>query len=274
MSFAPPDHNWHVAGFVRIRVSLDECPNSCKFGYNETSLSVPRGVYLAATQNVVLNCCSTFFREFAMLRNFCFLLVTVCFLTPSLAEKNVTIQPKTGPVASPSVTQAFDSELAKPLTVVKGEWKVVDEVLVGKELKSDKHAAVLNYQKSNRNSVVRFSFKLDGETKGFSFSLNHAKGHLFRVNVTPVALTVNLDKDKNDPTAKSVVLGTAKGKFEHGKWYTMQVEMLGEKVVAQTDNGLSVEATHASLDTDKPNYRFVVKGDSLLIDDLRIWELK
>jgi hypothetical protein len=60
---------------------------------------------------------------------------------------------------------------------------VIDGVLVGKELKADKHAAVLNFQKSNRNSVVRFSFKLDGETKGFNFSLNHAKGHLFRVNV-------------------------------------------------------------------------------------------
>lgn len=30
----------------------------------------------------------------------------------------------------------------------------------------------------------------------------------------------------------------------------------------------------ASLDTDKPNYRFVMKGDSLPIDDLQIWELK
>lgn len=97
---------------------------------------------------------------------------------------------------------------------------------------------------------------------------------MFRVNVTPAALTVNLDKDKNDPQSKAVVLGTAKGKFEQGKWYTMQVEMQREKVVAQTDNGLSVEATHASLDTDKPNYRFVMKGDSLSIDDLQIWELK
>ena len=30
----------------------------------------------------------------------------------------------------------------------------------------------------------------------------------------------------------------------------------------------------ASLDIDKPNYRFVMKGDSLAIDDLQIWELK
>ena len=115
---------------------------------------------------------------------------------------------------------------------------------------------------------------MDGTTKGFNFSLNHAKGHLFRVVVTPTAMTVNLDKDKNDPESKAVVLGTAKGKFEQGKWYTMQVEMRGDKVVAQTDNGLTVEATHSTLDTDKPNYRFVMKGDSLSLDDLQIWKLK
>ena len=209
-----------------------------------------------------------------MSRNVSFLLVMVCLISPVMAEKNVSIQPKIGPVETPVVTQSFDSELAKPLAAVKGEWKIVDGVLVGKELKADRHAAVLNFQKSNRNSVVRFSFRLDGETHGFSFSLNHAKGHLFRVNVTPAAMSVNLDKDKKDPASKAVVLGTAKGKFEQGKWYTMQVEMQGEKIVAQTDNGLSVEATHASLDTDKPNYRFVTKGDSLSIDDLQIWELK
>ena len=71
-----------------------------------------------------------------------------------------------------------------------------------------------------------------------------------------------------------MVLGTAKGKFEQEKWYTMQIEMQGDKVVAQTDNCLTVEATHATLDTDKPNYRFVMKGDSLAINDLQIWELK
>lgn len=49
---------------------------------------------------------------------------------------------------------------------------VVEGVLVGNELKADKHAAVLNFQKSNHSSVVRFSFKLDGETKGFSFSFS------------------------------------------------------------------------------------------------------
>ncbi|MGV3483487.1 MAG: family 16 glycoside hydrolase [Planctomycetaceae bacterium] len=161
-----------------------------------------------------------------------------------------------------------------PLAGVKGDWKVQDGALVGRELPADKHAAVLNYQKKNRNSVVRFSFKFDGSTKGFNLSLNHDKGHLFRVVVAPMALSIQLDKDKKDAASKPLVLATAKSKFEAGQWYTIQVEMLGDRVVAQTDNGALVEASHPKLDVDKPNYRFVMKGDSLAIDDLQIAEVK
>lgn len=200
-------------------------------------------------------------------------LLTVSGFATASAEKNSAIKARIAATAMPVVTQAFDAALAEPLTAVKGHWAVVDGVLIGKELPSDQHAAVLNYQKKNRNSVVRFSFRLDGNTTGFNFSLNHAKGHLFRVVIAPSSMTISLDKDKKDPQSKAVVLGAAKGRFEQGKWYTLQVEMKADHVVAQTDNGLLVEASHPTLDIDKPNYRFVMKGDSLSIDDLHIQEL-
>ncbi len=199
---------------------------------------------------------------------------TFVSVSSALAEKNAEIAPKLAKLQSPTVTETFDSPLSKVMSGVKGEWTVADGVLVGKELASDKHAAVLNYQKSNRNSVVRFSFKLDGETNGFNFSLNHAKGHLFRVTVTPNGMSVNLDKDKNDPASKAVAMGSAKAKFEQGVWYTMQIEMIGDRAVAQVDNGASVEVSSPAIDVEKPNYRFVTKGDSLSLDDLHIWELK
>ena len=199
--------------------------------------------------------------------------VSVCSLSTALAEKNVAIETKIASLGSAVVEDSFDAPLAKTAVAAKGQWKVVDGVLLGKELAADKHAAVLNYQKKNRNSVVRFSFKLDGKTKGFNFSLNHAGGHLFRVVVAPTKMTLNLDKDKKDPESKAQVLATAKGEFEQGKWHTMQIEMLGDRVVAQTDGGLIVEGSHAKLDTDKPNYRFVMRGDSLAIDDLHVWDV-
>jgi hypothetical protein len=201
------------------------------------------------------------------------LLLTFISVSSVLAEKSAALDAKLTSLTSPVVMEAFDIPLAAPMAGVKGQWTVADGILVGKELAADKHAAVLNFQKKNHNSVVRFSFKVDGDTKGFNFSMNHAKGHLFRVVVTPLGLSLHLDKDKNDPQSKVAVLATAKGKFESGQWYTMQVEIVGQRVVAQTDNGLVVEGEHPSLDTDKPNYRFVMSGNSLAIDDLQIWEV-
>ncbi len=204
--------------------------------------------------------------------------LSICLVMVSasacLAEKNAVIEPKLAKIGSPDFTESFDGELPKSMGGVKGEWKLVDGVLVAKELAADKHAAVMNLQKNNHNSVVRFSFKFDEDTHGLHFSLNYAKGHLFRVVVTPDALSLNLDGDKNDPAFKAMVMGKAKRPFERGQWYTMQVEMLGDRVVAQTDNGATVEASNPKLDTSKPNYRFVMRGNSLAIDDLQIWNLK
>ncbi len=207
-----------------------------------------------------------------MSRTLLSLLSVVCFAVPSLADKNATIEPSIATIGSAIANESFDGDLTPSMQPVKGDWKTIEGVLVGKELAADKHAAVLNYQKKNRDSVVRFSFKVDNKTEGLSLSLNHSGGHLFRVVVSPSKLTINLDKDKKDPQSKPLVLDSAKGEFEQGKWYTMQIEMVGDRVVAQTDNGISVKAAHPKLDTDKPNYRFVMRGESLSIDDLQIWE--
>ena len=206
-------------------------------------------------------------------------IILACLLTISsgvcLADKNTDISATLAKPGKVLLSDDFSgAELGKLWAAAKGEWKIKDGAIVAKELKVDKHAAVLTCRQKNRDSVVRFSFRLDGSTKGFNFSLNHAKGHLFRVVVAPTGLTVRTDKDKKDASIKSELVGRAKGKFEQGKWYTLQVEMVGDKVVAMTDNGLKVTGQNARLDTEKPNYRFVMRGESLSIDDLKIWAVK
>ena len=210
-----------------------------------------------------------------MNRVYCSTLMITLFFTQShvAAEKNVAIKPVIAEIGSPTVSESFDASLPSIAKGVKGDWKIIDGVLGGKEIDADNHAAVLNYGIPNHNSVVRFSFKFDDDTKGMMFSLNHKRGHLFRVVVSPSKMTINLDKDKKDPTSKAKILATAKGDFRSGMWYTMQIEMLGDQVVAQTDHGVVAKAQHEKLDTDKPNYRFVMRGESLSIDDLMVWEL-
>ncbi len=130
----------------------------------------------------------------------------------------------------------------------------------------------MTLKQPNRDSVLKFSFKLDG-TKTFNLSFNHARGHLFRVVVRDDALVIVKDKDKRDPKSKVEQLSKARVDFLPDRWYTMLVEIQGDKVSVQTDNGADATASDARLDVDKTGYRFVTRGSSLVLDDVKIWRL-
>ena len=99
------------------------------------------------------------------------------------------------------------------------------------------NAAVLTLQKPARDSVIQFSFKLDGAS-AFNLSYNHAKGHLFRIVVNNDGFTINKDKDKKDPTSKAVQLGKASGKFETGKWQLLIYSTLMIVLMLVLPNGI------------------------------------
>jgi hypothetical protein len=118
---------------------------------------------------------------------------------------------------------------------------------------------------------MQLSFKLDG-AKALALSYNHAAGHLFRINIHPDGFTISKDPDKKDESIRGGVLGKAEAKFEKGQWYTILVEVKGDKVAVQTDNGAKAEGSDPRLAMDKINYRFVTTGESVQLDDLKITE--
>jgi hypothetical protein len=190
------------------------------------------------------------------------------------AEKAADLAPALAKPGKIVVEESFDAAaLGKDWSAPKGDWQPRDGVLVGREKKEDKHAAVLSFGKQNRDSIVRFAFKLDG-AKSMSLSLNAAKGgHLFRVSIAPESVTLLKDKDKKDPASKSVALAKADAKFNDGKWHTMLVEIQGADVAVQTDHGVKLKGSHPTLDVDKTGYRFVTAGASLLVDDVKVWDV-
>ena len=201
--------------------------------------------------------------------------LALTFVAPSLlqAEKNTSLKPALVKTGKPTQSESFDNnKLSKKFTANKGEWTVEEGVLVGKELPADKHAAVLTWKLPSRNSMLRCSFQLK-DAKFFHVSLNHPKGHLFRVMIDKNGMILRTDKDKQNPQSKPITLAQAKGKLDPNKWYTLQLEMQGDKAVAQLDNGMKVEGQHASLASKKTGYRFVLKGNTLLLDDLSAWNL-
>lgn len=202
------------------------------------------------------------------------LALTWVFPTLLLAEKDSEITPVLVKVGIPSLKESFQGKkLDRKWIANKGKWKIEKGTLVGKELPADKHAAVLTWKLPNRNSVIRCSFQLK-DCNFFHLSLNHSKGHLFRVIITPTGMALRKDKNKNDPGSRSITLSRVQGKIDPGKWYTLQLEMEDDVVIAQIDNGLKVTGKHLGLDLQKTGYRFVMIGDALLIDDLKVWKLE
>ena len=191
--------------------------------------------------------------------------------TPSFAGKNTPLQPTLSKLGTVLAEDAFDApQLAATWTHPKGDWQIVDGALVGKEKAEDKHAGVLALNKSIHDTIVAFSLKLDG-AKGMDLSFNHPKGHLFRLVVSPEGFIIRTDGEKGNAEVKPVELARASAKFEPGKWVSFLVEVKGSKVAVQTDNGGMAEGTHPSLDVDKTGYRFVVRGESIGLDDFKAW---
>lgn len=198
---------------------------------------------------------------------------SLLFVGSARAEKNAELTPLLTRPGEVLVQDSFDEpQFGKAWAVNKGDWRLAEGALVGREKAEDKHAAVLTLKQPNRDSALKFSFKLDG-ANGFNVSFNHAKGHLFRIGVSEKALTIIKDKDKRDPASKRAVLARAAGKFSGDSWYTMLVEIQGDKVSVQIDNGLKTSASHPDLDVNKTGYRFVTRSESLLLDDVTVRRL-
>lgn len=172
-----------------------------------------------------------------------------------------------GPATAGEGSFGFDTAaLPEGWTATKGDFKVVDGALVGAELPSDKHAAVLAIPDPHLNSSLSFKVKVDG-AKGLSLSYNHAKGHLFRVNFDQAGLALMLDKDKKDPASKSEVLAKNEIKPVAGQWVELTCKVEGDKVVV-TCGSVTLEASNPKLAVEKDGYRFVVKGESISFDDV------
>jgi hypothetical protein len=173
----------------------------------------------------------------------------------AFAAKDAELKPAiTTPGKSLLEAHFKSGALEAPWTIAKGDW------------------VVLFLKLPARDSVIRFSYKLDGANK-FELSYNQAKGHLFRVLVETDSLTVARDRDKKDEASKREPLAKTAAALPSGEWHTILVEVKGEQVEVQTDDGAKVELKNPDVNVDKTGYRFVMHGASLLLDDVRVWEV-
>ena len=97
--------------------------------------------------------------------------------------------------------------------------------------------------------------------------------HKTLIPLAALALSSTLAFAAKDEASKPEQLGKATAALPSGEWHRMLVEVKGEQVEVQTDDGAKVEVQNAALAVDKTGYRFVMKGASLLLDDVRVWKV-
>jgi hypothetical protein len=161
------------------------------------------------------------------------------------------------------------AELPAGWKVAKGKWEIVDGALRGAELPDDKHAAVIKRALPFRNLVVQFSFKFEGG-KRIALSMD-GKGHVCRVTLTPQGFALQRDVAK-DSGEKATILGKGTIDFKAGEWHTMLVEVQGKELLAQVDDKVFAFGEHAGIDVDKASIGLPLGGESVLFDDIRVWE--
>lgn len=196
------------------------------------------------------------------------LFIILCFSSFSFAGE-LSISKKGADLMSDDFSAA--GPLKAPWTMPKGKWEAKDGVLVGAEIKADKHAAVLHYDKKIHNLIVQFDYELKG-AQFLHLSFNHAKGHLWRLMITDKEIRLQKDKNKKDPTSKAEVAAKANFSSKPGERHTVTVEIVGEQIVARVGDNITLKAANPAFDTEKPNIRFIVRGDSALIDNVKAWQ--
>jgi len=153
----------------------------------------------------------------------------------------------------------------------KGKWEVKDGALMASEIKADNHAAVLHYNKKNHNLIVQFDYEMKG-AQFLHLSFNYAKGHLWRLIITDKKVSLQKDKDKKDPKSKAETIAKAEFTAKPGERHSATVEIVGPQIVARIDDKITLKASNSAFDTEKPNIRFIVRGESVLIDNVKAWQ--
>jgi hypothetical protein len=151
-----------------------------------------------------------------------------------------------------------------------GDWSASETGLSGIERPADDHAAVFKNGMPLKDVVIEFDVLL-GETKSAMFGIDDAKDHVCRVTLTPSSFQARKDDNDHEGPDMSKPFNSISEEFETDEWHTVRIELLGEEMVAQTGDHISM-GRDPLLATEKAKWGFVVSGGPVQFRNLTIWE--
>jgi len=186
----------------------------------------------------------------------------------------------------------FDSaQLPYLFRVGKGDWKIVDGALRGRQLAADKHTAFRKIYLDHKDVIYEYDMKLEGD--GFhQLLINWDLAHIAKcvVRYESAAVFKIREKKKREQMSKlnhDQGLDPLKGEWDEktfamdevgilikeGKWHHVVIELVGD-TLSLTVDGKTAKGTHIGLSEKKDNFGFQAGGleSYVFIDNVRVYE--
>ena len=150
-------------------------------------------------------------------------------------------------------------------------WEVRDGVLVRNDLPAENKRIFIK-KPEYKDVVIRFDFQFRGADE--IRLVTGGGGHYnFGVHIRRNRFRVKTADDKSVPYFPTI-LGECPFNFENGKWYAMQVEVVGDEILARLDAKHFVVGKHPMLNRKREYFAFQVDQSGAAFDNVGIWHAK
>lgn len=160
-------------------------------------------------------------------------------------------------------------EMPKGWSSNVGEWAASESGLAGTERAADDHAAVMKTAMPLKDVIIEYDVLL-GSTKSAMFGIDN-NDHMCRVTLTSTSFQARKDDNDHEGPDESKPFNSVSEEFAQDEWHTIRIELLGEEMLAQTGDHISL-GSDPLLAQEKTKWGFIVSGETVGIRNLAIWE--
>ena len=146
-------------------------------------------------------------------------------------------------------------------------WAAGDGILLRNELPGE-NKRLFWKKPAYRDSVISFSFSFRGAEEIRLMSGTPGK-YNFVILLRRDHFRVNTASDSTVPHLPSIQ-GECAFRFDPEKWYRLQVEVLGDELLARIDDEHFVIGRHPIIDRERSYFAFQVDGPSAAFDKIRL----
>ncbi len=152
-----------------------------------------------------------------------------------------------------------------------GTWVWEAGALKGSNDDGGHCAGITRVYRYIRNAVVQVSFKYQGGAMAVGFQKGNPIEHVFKATISPSVMRL-YKSGGFGPTSTEELLREVPVKLAQGVWYTLLLEVVGNRVMAQLNTGAVAAGEAAGIDVDKYEVNLQVCGMTVWFDDFRLWE--